>query len=298
MVMAYMRAEGPMWGRLYALAGGARAAKWQHAGVRSVVGKFHGYTMPLDLANWSERLSWCLGRYHDLPIQLALQVVLRPGDCFVDIGANIGMLALLGHHLVGVHGRVIACEPNPRLRERIESLVRTNNLQRLQLVASALGELPAMAELSEYAGHTGWGSLAPRGPEGADKTATWNVPVVRGDDVLAAVPTSQPMVIKIDVEGFEVPVLRGLQQTLATHRPLVFVEVADAHQQRAGFSAAALRGLLERQGYRGFALGLRRHGLFGRRLQWLPLAADQAAEVDAVFVPSAGPMGERVPLPQ
>ncbi|HIE72112.1 MAG TPA: hypothetical protein EYP98_19145, partial [Planctomycetes bacterium] len=56
------------------------------------------------------------------------------------------------------------------------------------------------------------------------------------------------MLMKIDVEGHEVPVLRSLQQTLTSRWPLVFCEVVDAHLQRAGYSAALVREQLEQHG--------------------------------------------------
>ncbi len=295
-VLPMVRREVPMWGWLYATAGGNRPDGWCGTGFRTVVGKLHGYEMELDLANWSERLTFALARYHDLALQTALQQVLRPGDCFVDVGANLGMVTALGRRLVGDSGRVIACEPNPRLRSRLEDLIARNRLAGVEIVAKALGEAPGTAELREYSGHTGWGSLAPTGPEGAATTATWQVPVVRSDDVFAAVPANQPLVVKIDVEGFEVPVLRGMQDTLRQRLPLVFVEVANAHQHRAGYSAAALRDELERHGYRGYELRMRRHLGFGRRLQFVPLPASIEGEVDAVFVPPRGALAARLPL--
>lgn len=296
-LLPWFRREWPLWGPLYRLAKGRDDARWLGTGTATVRGKLHGYSMPLDLGNWSERLSWSLGRYHDLPLQMALLQVLHTGDCFVDIGANIGMLSLVAHRLVGATGRVIACEPNPRLRGRIEELIVANRLQNVELVAKALGAEEGTAELREFAGHTGWGSLVANGPNGAAATATYRVPVIRGDTVLGAVPASQPTVVKIDVEGFEVPVLRGLAQSLVSHAPLVFVEVADAHQRRAGYSAKELVGELERAGYRGYSLALRRHAVFGRKLAFTPFAVQPDGEVDAMFVPNVGPWRTRIALP-
>lgn len=292
-MLPWFRREWPIWGRCYHWCGGYRQGLWRGAGAASVVGKLHGYTMRLDLANWSERLSWALGRYHDLPIQLALQRVLRAGDCFVDIGANIGMLAILAHRLVGDSGRVIACEPNPRLRARLEAVVAENRLGHFELVAKALGERAGEAELQEFGGHSGWGSLAGLGPSGLPATATWRVPVVRGDEILADVDPNMPLVLKIDVEGFEVPVLRGLDRILA-RQPIVFVEIVEEHQRRAGHSAAELRALLEARGYRGFALRVHRRRLFTWELAPEPLPTEASGEIDAVFVPAAGPLAGRL----
>lgn len=293
LVVQYVRRELPAWGRVYDLAGGSRHERWSDAGTVTVRGKLHGYSMQLDLGNWSERLTWCLARYHDLPLQTALISLLCPGDAFVDIGANLGMLSLLAHRRIAPEGRVIACEPNPRMQERIQAAVAANGLRHFTTVGTALGEREGIAELHEFAGHAGWGSLSSDGPEGARRTASWTVPIRVGDGVLAELPARQPIVMKIDVEGHEVPVLRGLRQTLRQRLPLVFVEVADAHQRRAGYSAAELRGALEQHGYRGFALRMDRRFAFGRKLVVQPIEQCELAEIDALFVPPHGPLAER-----
>ncbi|MBK8101072.1 MAG: FkbM family methyltransferase [Planctomycetes bacterium] len=292
LALPYLRAELPAWGRLYQLAGGNQHRRWHGQGRAIVRGKLHGYEMELDLGNWSERLTFSLGRYHDLPIQVALRALLRPGDTFVDIGANLGMLSLLGARLVGDQGQVVACEPNPTLRARLDALVQRNHLTNFQVVAAAFGNASGTAELHEYAGHSGWGSLSTAGPGGMPPTRTHTVPLVTGDQAFADLP-ARPTVMKIDVEGHEVPVLQGLRRTLGDRQPAVFLEVADAHQRRAGHSAAAMCGELERLGYAGFALTMPRT-LRGRRLRLVPIAACRESEFDALFAPARGPLAERI----
>lgn len=293
LALPYLRGELPMWAKLYRLVGGTADENWRQSGLATVRGKTHGYELTLDLSNWSERLSWSLGRYHDLPIQQALQRVLRAGDTFVDIGANLGLVSLLASHLVGRTGKVIACEPNPSLLERLRWHREHNDLSQIEIESKALGAKPGIAELHEFAGHSGWGSLCANGPDGKPPTRRFEVPVITGDDLLAGLPEAAPMILKIDVEGFEVPVLTGLQRTLAQRLPIVFLEVADAHQRRAGYSAAELRGHLERLGYRGYVLEMPRT-LWGRRLRMRPLDTVRYSEVDVMFVPPRGPLAERV----
>lgn len=293
LALPYLRRELPMWGRLYRAVGGETNALWQGAGRATVRGKLHGFTMELDLANWSERLSWTLARYHDLPIQRALQASLLPGDTFVDVGANLGMLTLLAARLVGPTGRVVACEPNPVVAQRLVGHLQRNAIGHVAFVGKALGSAPGIAELRQFGGHSGWGTLAEQGPEGQAASGAFQVPVVVGDELLASLPDAGGLAIKIDVEGYEVPVLRGLAQTLQRRRPLVFLEIADAHQRRAGYSAAALLAELDRCGYRGFALEFPRVG-WRRRFTLCPIAQTHAAEVDAVFVPPQGPMAARL----
>lgn len=215
-VVAYARRELPMWGRLYALAGGTRDARWRDAGKVTIRGKLHGYRMPLDLSNWSERLTYCLGRYHDLPLQAAILRVVRPGDTFVDVGANLGMIALLAARLVGAGGKVLACEPNPELAQHLAALRRDNELAQLEVVPFALGDTATSAALHEFAGHSGWGSLIATAPDGASESASWTVQVTTGDAVLRRHDREAPLTLKIDVEGYEVPALQGCRPRSAS----------------------------------------------------------------------------------
>jgi FkbM family methyltransferase len=293
LLLAYVRRELPGWGRLYGLMGGNNEARWHDAGARSICGKLHGFEMELNLSNWSERLTWFLGRYHDLALQQMVLRLLQPGDCFVDIGANLGMLTLVASAAVGTSGKVFAFEPNPRMIERVQQTLARNEIQNVELVHTAISDQPGTAELHEYGGHPGWGSLSDHGPEGATETATYSVALQRGDDLLAASDASQAMLIKIDVEGHEVPVLRSLQSTLAARWPLVICEVVDAHQRRAGYSAAELRAELERHGYQPFVLESTRHGLFQHDVTLRPLQRDEQREVDVLFLPPEGPWRQR-----
>lgn len=292
LLLAYARRELLGWGRAYDRLGGTDDALWHGFGMRTVRGKLHGFEMELDIGNWSERLTWFLGRYHDLALQQMVRRVLQPGDCFVDIGANLGMLSLLASAAVGESGRVLAFEPNPRLIARIKRTLARNQIDNVDVVHAAISDQPGTADLHVYSDHPGWGSLSDRGPEGAAETATFTVPLQSGDDLLADTDPEQPMLMKIDVEGHEVPVLRSLQKTLPTRWPLVICEFVDAHQKRAGYSAAELRGELERHGYRAFVLEARRRR-FGHKVELRPLREDESREVDALFLPPKGPWSRR-----
>jgi len=73
---------------------------WTDAPWATVRLKSSGFLVPLNLANWSERLTYFLGRYYDLKLQLLMRAILKRGDRVVDIGSNIGMITLHAAALV------------------------------------------------------------------------------------------------------------------------------------------------------------------------------------------------------
>ncbi len=287
-VLGWCRLELPAWGRLYRWCGGEDERRWRAAGRRTVRGKWHGCTLDLDLGNWSERLSWFLARYHDLALQMLLRRLLRPGDAFVDVGANHGLLTVLGAHLVGPAGTVVAFEPNPEAAAAIAGHVGRNRLGNVSLHPCGLGEVAGDGVLHVFAGHDGWGSLSGAAPAGAALSQTHRITVRRGDEMLAGLAAGTPVVCKIDVEGWEVAVLRGLRQTLARLRPALVLEVVPEHLHRAGSSVDELLGFLHEQGYRPFGVRAARR-LLRRRLElvrWTP--GLPGCEPDVLFLPDNG----------
>lgn len=67
LALPYARLELPGWGQLLKKVGVYRNELWEHTLTRTIRGKWHGYLMTLDLSNWSERQTYFLGRFYDLP---------------------------------------------------------------------------------------------------------------------------------------------------------------------------------------------------------------------------------------
>ena len=147
---------------------------------------------------------------------------------FVDVGANVG------HHTLFAatrSQRVIAIEPFPPLIERLRQKIADNALTNVTVVVCGLGAQDGTAPYLPAAGHnTGMGRFG-EGQGGR----TISLPIRRGDDVIAEASADRVSFIKIDAEGFERAVLRGFSRTLATRRPLVFVEWSRGDSGRALF---------------------------------------------------------------
>ncbi|MGD9690176.1 MAG: FkbM family methyltransferase [Phycisphaerales bacterium] len=247
LALVWGRLELPKWRGVL-----NRVAGWNHlhdAPRKRVKGKLHGFWMDLDLADWSDRWVYFLGRYYEGHTQLLFQLALRPGDTFVDIGANIGMTTLCAAALVRPEGRIVSFEPNPRVFERLKGHVAANGLESIvELRNRGVADAPGELEL-HVPRHTGQASFALVHEE--QPTEVHRVPVGVGDDELKGV-AGGPMFIKIDVEGYECRVLQGLKGTLASRRPAVMTEVLPKHLIRAGSSVEELFALMHGLGYEAY----------------------------------------------
>lgn len=293
LALPYARCELPGWGKLLTLLKVYDDPRWRTAPRRSIRGKLHGYLMRVDLAGWSERQTYFLGRYYDLPTQLFLKACLRPGETLIDVGGNIGMLTLLGARLVGEAGRVITFEPNPDCARRIQEALDDNHIPQVTLYRNAVSDEPGELVLSVVTEHTGMGTLARI--EEKDQhlvSARHTVQVVRADDVLPD-NLAAPVTIKMDIEGFECRGLRGLLNTIRRYRPVVVTEVVGAHLRRAGHSAQELFELMQGEGYRGHILQLR-HRLLRHEVSLEPVAPDDLLDCNVAWIYPGSPHDARL----
>ncbi|MDQ3440266.1 MAG: FkbM family methyltransferase [Planctomycetota bacterium] len=272
----YARLELPGWGRVLRAAGVYQEDGWSGAPTRVIRGKLHGYTMRLSLANWSERQTYFLGRYYDLHTQAFAMTCVRPGDTFIDVGGNSGMITLLAARLVGEGGHVHTFEPNPVEGDRIRAALDENGIPNVTLHRMGLADARAELTLSVVSHHSGLGTFAEVLPWEAKYVSAKHVAkVARGDDVLPP-NLNGAVTIKVDVEGYECRVLRGLHGTLTKYRPAVVAEASDAHLRRAGQSAKELLDLMADLGYRAYRTAIRRR-LGRQRLSFAPIHKGDAS---------------------
>jgi len=144
-----------------------------------------------------------------------LQHLLKPGDAFVDCGANIGIWSLVAAAAVGQLGSVFAFEPNPTTADKLFSNVRLSGFTNVSITHAALGSAPGNGYLQTERAHNVSRIV--------DKSTseTISVPVVTLDAVLG---DKRIAGCKIDVEGFELPVLSGAENLLRRHKPWLCVE--------------------------------------------------------------------------
>jgi FkbM family methyltransferase len=153
----------------------------------------------------------------------AIQEHLSSGDVFVDVGANAGYYTLLAASIVGPRGHVYALEPAPATYRKLTRNIGLNACDNVTPLRIAAGATTGEATLYGPAhGHDATSSLRHRPQEA---TAT-RVPIRPLHAVISAGHRERFKLLKVDVEGHEDDVLRGLEPLLECGpRPMLIVEV-------------------------------------------------------------------------
>ncbi|HLH95003.1 MAG TPA: FkbM family methyltransferase [Xanthobacteraceae bacterium] len=246
LALPYIRRELPGWGAIFRhCVGDYRCDEQWYGRKRTVVDKITGYELDLNLGSWSDRMTYFLGRWYDLGAQLVIREHIRPGDVVVDVGANRGMFALNAAHQVGPGGRVICFEPNPACASMFRHAVARNCISQIEIHQNGLSDSEENRDLFLPPGGDVLGTFAAYREEG-ERAVPCRLLV--GDKALSGIA---PNFIKIDVEGFEEHVIRGLQSTIREHHPTIYMECVERHLLRAGSSIAAMMALMESLGYSG-----------------------------------------------
>jgi FkbM family methyltransferase len=150
------------------------------------------------------------------------QPELFKGGDIVDVGANIGYTATVFARVASPGSRVIAVEPEPDNVARLRrTLSRKGVLDRVEIVEAAAGETEQFATLERNPVHPGDHALA---RPGAPVAHPLTVKVVRLDDLVMSLGNRPVVFIKIDVQGWELSVSRGMERLLAGPGVTVAVE--------------------------------------------------------------------------
>lgn len=202
----------------------------------------------LRLASVSENylsfeLFWKGTSYYEPITTLLLQELLRPGDTFLDIGANIGFYSLVLSK-AQPELTVISFEPNPRLYELLRQNIAVNQLKQVTCEPVALSDTDGTARLFLNKSDM---SASLRDDFDANLTDSVEVATTRLDSYLDRHELRRRLVVKVDVEGHEEAFLEGARQTLAFRKPDLITEVA------VNYGSGAM-SLLKDNGYRFYPI--------------------------------------------
>ncbi|MGI9377958.1 MAG: FkbM family methyltransferase, partial [Tsuneonella suprasediminis] len=145
----------------------------------------------------------------------AIKAQLEPGHTFVDIGANVGVMSFPAAAKVGPRGKVMAFEPNLANASSFKRGLVANQFDNVRLFTFGLSDAAHMISLTN----------ASNAKVAGEASALQDLEVVQaipGDEILLSLERVD--LIKIDVEGFEYRVLRGLSGTIAKFAPRILCE--------------------------------------------------------------------------
>jgi len=191
--------------------------------------------------------------YYSRDLLRLLRRLLKTDSVFVDIGANMGEFTLFAAKRVP-RGKVYAFEPVAEAFARLEGNVRRNKFTNVFLRAEGLmdqeASLPIYAQSGRFADGSRNTGLYTLHPHDDRNLAMQEIQLVRLDDLVSAGEVSTPTIMKIDVEGAELAVLKGARRVLAQFHPVLILELARHTLEAAGTTQREVVSYLEALGYR------------------------------------------------
>ena len=202
----------------------------------------------MDLTDNIQRQIYFQGHY-ELEITDLIKRTLKPGDTFVDIGANTGYYTVLASLLVGARGAVHSFEPIPYIFSEMQSNVSLNSLSNVFLNQVALCEDEIEVDIFlPVEGNIGSGSLVKQNhlPGTSIRVSATSL-----DRYVSQAGIERIRLIKMDIEGGEIAALKGMGEVLSSSSaPDVICEAVPELLAAAGQTTADLTQTMESHGYR------------------------------------------------
>jgi len=211
--------------------------------------------------------------YAELTLLKAAATFLRSGGAstinFFDIGANAGHHSLF---MSQIADKVYSVEPFPPLQAVIRDRIAFNHLANVEVIPFALGEAATTADYFPRTGaNSGVGTLIPT--RGDNAQLSFQIPVCVGDALFREMGLPPINLMKVDVEGFEPHVFRGLRNRILSDRPIILTELTEDSRRSIG-SVDDLSGMF----YEG-AIMAEVVGRHGTPFHLRPFVYDKSGEV-------------------
>ena len=193
--------------------------------------------------------------FYEEHLTLFLSKVLNQGDCFIDIGSNVGYFALVASVLTGNEGLVIAFEPERQNFKRIQANIAINEFDNIVAYNMAVGDEDRTASLffnsDNDGGHALWNVGAHSFNEKSRQcTIKQEIQLTKLDSIIIKHPAPAIKAIKIDTEGFEHHALIGATETILKHKvPFIAAEMNRLGLRQSGSREDLLRMYMQQLGY-------------------------------------------------
>lgn len=214
--------------------------------VRVMYDRRIGANVIVDLRDCIGRAHYFTGRYYEQTVPLAVRRFLPRRGAFIDVGANRGLHALFAAQYLAPAGQVVAFEPDPNAFRVLDAHMTMNGIRNCTYYHAGLSDredtlsLAASEQsvLSSFRESAGGNSV--------------DVPVHMLDNKVDPATLDGPVLVKIDVEGFEHKVIRGMPRLLEYPDLVTFCEITDQWLRDTGTSAAELFDEMQGRGFRTY----------------------------------------------
>lgn len=185
------------------------------------------FKINLDTKNFIDSSIYYTGDY-EAYLKKHFKNIIKKGDFILDIGANIGFHTLYFAELTGVSGKVFSFEPIQVNFDALQRNIKLNQFPQITAINKALGNTNSQMKIhiDQQAQNPGAFNLLDSGPKNTV------IDCIKGDDFLEQNQIEKINFIKIDVEGFEYEVFKGLSKTIRNSKPTIIFEYDYNYQHK------------------------------------------------------------------
>lgn len=208
---------------------------------RPILLNLNGVKMFIRLDDWAVGARIAINRVYEKHVTEEIRRFFRPGAVLVDVGANIGYYTLLAAPHLGAAGKIIAFEPSLDSCALLKMSLEKNGFKNVTIHAKAVADIQGIVGFNPDDSN---GLINKENPN----ICAYQVEAVTLDDVLNG--EERIDLIKMDVEGAEGLVLKGMEKLIQTHHPLIFTEFRPpALESRSGMNANEFLDRFRNAGY-------------------------------------------------
>jgi FkbM family methyltransferase len=172
-------------------------------------------------------------KWHDLGLSIIEQHLNEFYDSnltYMDIGSNVGLRSV---YSLSIDRNTILIDPNPEVNKITKSMIELNVFKNYTLEQIGLSDSDTGGELKFYISSSAYMSSFNKEHAALDKiVGEITIPVTSIDNYIAKHTNVKPGILKIDVEGFEMNVLKGAKITLEKYKPAIIIEILDMGENR------------------------------------------------------------------
>lgn len=205
---------------------------------------YHGLTLRCHRDSHSASAAMYFNGLPDFREMSFIKRYLRPGDTFLDVGANIGVYTLLAANIVSPSGVVHAFEPGTLALSHLRENIAINRLENVRVHELALSDRQGEAKLA-FGGDDCVASLVPE----SDDASSSDAKTIKCATLDGCLPDRHIAMAKLDIEGAEPMALRGAVQHLARGNPPVLQIEMDGYSKKYGVQTHEFIAWLAEHGY-------------------------------------------------